>query len=60
MRVSRTSLRRALGRRSALKDLPAQAREAKTGRTTVIMMKKELDTQMTPAQKMKKSPTRRR
>ena len=53
-------MRRALGRRSALKDLPAQAREAKTGRTTVIMMKKELDPQMTPAQKMKKSPTRRR
>lgn len=57
----RTSLRRAHGRRSAHKDLPAQAREVKTKETKKMVMKKELDTRMTPAQKMKKkSLTRRR
>ena len=54
----RTSLRRAHGRRSAPKDLPAQDREVKTKK---MVRKKELDTRMTPAQKMKKkSLTRRR
>ena len=57
----RTSLRRAHGRSSAPKDLPAQAREVKAKKTKKMVMKKELDTRMTPVQKMKKkSLTRRR
>ena len=41
--------------------MPAQAREVKAKKTKKMVMKKELDTRMTPAQKMKKkSLTRRR
>ena len=54
-----TSSRRARGRRSALKDLPAQARE-EAKRRMVQVPKKEIDTRMTAAQKMKKSQTRRK
>ena len=61
MRKNGTSLRRARGRSSAPKDLPAQARPERMRRMMQVP-KKETDTQMTPAQrvKKKKSQTRKR